>query len=273
MKLKIDNLVVCVGEKIILSGVNMQIGSGEVHALMGPNGSGKSTLAYTIMGHPHFKVLSGKIELLGDNHRQSVNILELTPALRFEQGIFLAFQYPVQVEGISVQAFLWEAYKNKESKSKMDVASAILNFREFKKKLLSYCEKLGLSEEFLKRNLNEGFSGGERKKLEVLQILSLRPQILVLDETDSGTDIDSLKRVAVAIKDYLKEEKKASVLVITHYNRILKLLRPDVVHIFANGRVVLSGDYSLASKIEREGYKDSLELLSAQREPFQTEKD
>ncbi len=253
MVLQIKDLRVDVDEKEILRGVSLEVKGGEVHAIMGPNGSGKSTLAYTLMGHPKYKVTSGGISLKTD--KEEIDILSLTPSARAKLGIFLAFQYPVAVEGVSVQLFLWKAFKTLKGNIGDEAVKNIVGFKKFNEILDKYCSELDLDKEFLKRNLNDGFSGGERKKLEILQMMVFQPKVIILDETDSGTDVDAMKRVASGVNKYLKENKKAMIIIITHYNRILNLIKPKYVHIIRDGLLVESGNIHLAGKIEQEGYE------------------
>lgn len=236
--LEIRNLHASVDGKEILKGLNLTVRSGEVHALMGPNGSGKSTLAYVLMGHPKYSVSSG--EILFDNE----NILEMSPNERAKRGLFLAFQYPVPVPGVGLFNFLRTAY-NAVSKKEMPPM-------EFKKLLDEKMRLLGLDASFSARHLNDGFSGGEKKRCEILQMALLNPKIAVLDETDSGLDIDALRIVAEGINSMSSREN--GVLLITHYNRILKYIKPDHVHIMKNGRIVKSGGQQLSEQLEEKGY-------------------
>lgn len=239
--LEIKKLKVSIENKQILKGLDIKIKPGEIHALMGPNGSGKSTLASTIMGHPSFNIESGIIKLFNKN------IKILSPEDRAKQGLFLSFQYPVEVPGLSVEHFLRTAFNNLHPKEKL----SLLEFHELfeeKMKLLHIHKDLG------GRSLNEGFSGGEKKKLEILQLAVLNPRVAILDETDSGLDIDALKIVANGIKQVSKINKKLSVLIITHYFRILKHIKPDFVHIMIDGQIVKSGKKDLATQVEKRGY-------------------
>lgn len=241
--LEIKDLHVSVDGKKILKGVNLKVNKGEVHALMGPNGSGKSTLAYTLMGHPKYKVESGDILL------NSESILNIPVNERAKRGLFLALQYPIAIPGISVANFLWTAYgklgKGTDGKEK---ANPML-FRKFLK------EKTGLlkmEDSFMGRYLNEGFSGGEKKRLEILQMEVLGPRMAVLDEADSGLDIDALKVVADGVNRLIGPN--IGILVITHYQRILNYIRPDFVHVLMDGQVRVSGGSDLALELEAKGY-------------------
>ncbi len=250
--LEIRDLHVTREGKEILKGVNLKTGSGEVHALMGPNGSGKSTLAYTLLAHPKYKVTQGDILIDGES------ILKLTADKRAKKGLFLGFQYPTEVSGVGFSHFLRTAYNSLSKALEGDDREVFITVREFQKYLKENLEKVGLKEEFLSRYLNEGFSGGEKKRAEVLQMAVLRPKISILDEPDSGLDIDAVQSVAQAISKV--SNKDATVIIITHYARILKFLdRLDYVHVFANGKVLQTGDASMADKLEAEGYEWALE--------------
>ncbi len=237
--LEIKNLKVKVENKNILKGVSLQIKPGETHALMGPNGSGKSTLASVIMGHPKYEVTGGAVKCYGRN------ILKLSPDKRAVLGLFLSFQYPVEVAGLSLEHFLRAAYNNLHPKKKLAAP-------DFHQLYVKKMELLGVKKEFSERGLNEGFSGGERKKVEILQMAVLEPKVAVLDETDSGLDIDALKTVASGVNRV--KNKKLSVLIITHYFRILRYIKPDYVHIMIGGKIVKSGKKDLATQVERRGY-------------------
>ncbi len=234
----IKNLKANIENKPILKGVNLQVPVGKVVALMGKNGSGKSTLSHVLMGSPEYKVVGGSVSLEGKN------ILHLSADERARLGIFLAFQYPYEIPGLSVYHFLQTAVQAVRGKK--------FNIEKFKQELKVAMSDLKLSENFLQRGLNEGFSGGEKKRMEILQLKLLRPRLAILDETDSGLDIDALKLVAVNVKKMVKQ--KMSVLVITHYQRLLNFLPPDQVHIMHEGRIVQSGQGSLVKKLEQQGY-------------------
>ncbi|MGI0086396.1 MAG: Fe-S cluster assembly ATPase SufC [Nitrosotalea sp.] len=233
--------------KEILKGVNLKTGPGEVHAIMGPNGSGKSTLAYTILGHPKYEVTGGDILLDGQS------ILGMSADERSKKGLFLAFQYPTEVAGVGYSHFLRTAY-NALSKSLGDQNREVfLTVREFQNYLKKNLDQVGLRHDFLSRYLNEGFSGGEKKRSEVLQMAVLQPKISILDEPDSGLDIDAVQSVAKAISQVSR--KDATVIVITHYARILKFLdKLDYVHVMAQGKMIKEGPKELADELEQKGY-------------------
>ena len=250
--LEIKDLHVSIGDKEILKGVNLKTDPGEVHAIMGPNGSGKSTLAYTLLAHPKYQVTKGDILLDGES------ILELTADQRAKKGLFLAFQYPTEVSGVGFSHFLRTAYNSLSKAMDGDDREVFITVREFQKYLKENIAKVGLREEFLSRYLNEGFSGGEKKRAEVLQMAVLKPKVSILDEPDSGLDIDAVQSVAKAISNVSTTD--ATVIIITHYARILKFLdKLDYVHVFAQGKVIQTGDASLADKLEAEGYEWALE--------------
>jgi len=241
----IRDLHVNVAEREILKGVDLTVKQGEVHALMGPNGTGKSTLAYTLMGHPGYQVTQGEVIFKGEN------VLELKPDARSRLGIFLAFQYPVSIAGVSVANFLRTAINarrkaiNKEDKG--------ISVPEFRKRLKERMDMLKMDYSFASRYLNEGFSGGEKKRAEILQMAVLRPEIAILDETDSGLDIDALRIVSEGVNTLRGPEM--GVLVITHYQRILNYIKPEFVHIMLDGRIVESGSSELALNLEEHGYE------------------
>ena len=241
--LKINNLYVSIENKGILKGVNLDIKAGEVHAIMGPNGSGKSTLAYVLAGHPRYKVTSGSIEFLGKD------ITLDKPEDRAKGGMFLAFQYPLEIPGVSIANALRLAY-NSIAKAQ---GREVLDVPKFRELLLSKMADLSMSADFIDRPLNEGFSGGEKKKAEILQAAVLNPKLLILDETDSGLDVDALRVVAEGINKIKSSDK--AVLLITHYQRILKYIEPDFVHVFVDGKIERSGDKKLAEELEEKGYE------------------
>jgi Fe-S cluster assembly ATP-binding protein len=238
--LEIDDLHVRVEDTEILAGVDLKVGSGEVHALMGPNGAGKSTLAATLMGHPGYRVTKGAIRFEGED------ITEWATDVRAKAGLFLAFQYPESIEGISVIQFLRQAM----SARKGDDVSAL----EVRFAMTEWMERLGMDPSFGERHLNQGFSGGEKKRNEILQMALLSPKLAVLDETDSGLDIDSLGVVGRGVHTVRGEHPDLGVLVVTHYQRILDSLVPDHVHLMIAGRIVESGGPELAKEIEASGY-------------------
>jgi Fe-S cluster assembly ATP-binding protein len=228
----------------IVKGVDLEVDLNEKHAIMGPNGSGKSTLAYALMGHPAYEITEGEVLLDGEN------IVELGADERAQRGLFLAFQYPHAIPGVTVTSFLRSAI-NAIRKARAGVDDPI-PVKEFRTEILAAMEKLKVPRELAQRYLNEGFSGGEKKRVEILQMALLRPKIAVLDETDSGLDIDALRIVAGGVNELVGPETGA--LVITHYQRILNYITPDKVHVFVGGRIVASGGKELAERLEAEGY-------------------
>ena len=239
--LKVKNLKVRVEEKEILKGVDLSIKQGEVVALMGPNGSGKSSLASAIIGNPKYEVIEGKIAFEGKD------LSNLTPDERANKGIYLAFQYPAAIPGVTVREMLLSALR---AKNKEVIVSAL----DLKKTVEIEAEKLHLSTELLSRGLNEGFSGGEKKKMEILQMRVLKPKLLIMDEIDSGLDIDALATIAQNVAEMVKEQKM-SVLVITHYQRILNYLTPDVVAVMKDGVIVEQGGKEIVDRLEKSGYR------------------
>lgn len=243
-ELAISNLHVNISGKEILKGVDLTIKQGEVHALMGPNGSGKSTLAYSLMGHPSYEVTDGEVIFDG------VDLLELRPDERSKLGLFLAFQYPVAIPGVTVANFLRTAMNaRRRAEVPDDKGIPIPEFRKFLKEKMDF---LKMDHSFAGRYLNDGFSGGEKKRAEILQLATLEPKIAILDETDSGLDIDALRTVAEGVSALSGPD--LGVLVITHYQRILNYINPDFVHILFEGRIVESGGPELALKLEERGY-------------------
>lgn len=232
----------CVGRNgvDILNGVDFDIGEGEVVALMGQNGSGKSTLAQVLMGNPGYEIVGGSI-----NYRNE-NILSKSPNDRSTQGIFLAFQYPYEIPGLKVGSYLRFIYNNSHNEN--------IPFSQFRRGISKYLKMLNLSEDILKRYLNDGFSGGEKKRMEVLQMFMLDPKLVILDEIDSGLDVDAIKHVAKAV-NYICENRKVSILLITHYARIFKYIKPNRVLIMEKGRIVREGNAELAHDIEEKGYE------------------
>ncbi len=243
-ELDIRNLHVNVEGREILKGVNLVVRQGEVHALMGPNGTGKSTLAYTLMGHPNYEVTEGEVWFKGQN------ILELEPDQRSHLGLFLAFQYPVAIPGVSMANFLRAAINAKRRAANKDDKG--IPVPEFRRMLKETMDLLKMDHNFAGRYLNEGFSGGEKKRAEVLQMAALRPEITVMDETDSGLDIDALRIVSEGVNTL--RGPGLGVLVITHYQRILNYIKPEFVHIMLGGRIVESGGPELALHLEEHGY-------------------
>jgi Fe-S cluster assembly ATP-binding protein len=245
--LELKNLHVAIEDGTeIVRGVDLAIDTNEVHAIMGPNGSGKSTLAYALMGHPAYEITEGEILLDGES------IVEVEADERAQRGLFLAFQYPHAVPGVTVTNFLRSAV-NAIRKAKNGGEDDPIPIPEFRKQLTEAMDQLRVPREMMGRYLNEGFSGGEKKRVEILQMAMLKPRIAVLDETDSGLDIDALKVVAAGVRQLVGPEMGA--LVITHYQRILDYIEPDYVHVFVDGRVVESGGPELAQKLEAEGYE------------------
>lgn len=240
--LEIRDLVVSVEGNRILNGVNLSINPGEIHAVMGPNGSGKSTLTLTIMGHPAYTVEKGDILFEGES------ILELSTDERAKKGIFLAFQHPLEIEGVRVSQMLWKAIQERGWK---------ISPVEFRKRLKESYGKLKM-EEFIDRYLNIGFSGGEKKRSEVAQLLTLKPKLAILDEIDSGLDIDAVKLVGDVLTGYIEENPQMSILIITHYQRILNFIKPHYVHVMVGGRIVKSGGFELSLELEEKGYEGLL---------------
>jgi Fe-S cluster assembly ATP-binding protein len=240
--LKIRNLTVSVADKIVLHDINLSVEAGCLHALMGPNGSGKSTLAYTLMGHPRYKINAGTIEFNG------INLLELPVEKRARAGLFLASQYAPEIPGVQVFTFLKEAYR-------MLVGTEI-TVSDFKNLVLPLFDLVKLDHAFLYRNLYEQFSGGEKKRLEIVQLLLFKPRLAILDEIDSGLDVDGLKLIAHAIAQLQQENKQMSIILITHYQRILNYVMPDHVQVLQSGIITHTGNSLLAQQIEQQGYHE-----------------
>lgn len=238
--LKINQLHSSVEGKNILKGVNLDIKPGEIHVIMGPNGAGKSTLANVLMGHPEHEVVSGEATFSGEN------LLQMKVDERARAGLFLSFQYPQVIPGVSVEGFIRQALTEKNNGQKPSMFS-------MKAELDGHIIKLGLPRDAASRSLNQGFSGGEKKKNEMLQMTMLNPKLAILDETDSGLDVDAIRTVYEKVQAFSSPEN--AVLVITHYNKILQYIKPDHVHIMVDGKIVLSGDASLADRIEKNGYE------------------
>ena len=242
--LEIKNLSVSIQDKPILHGLSLRVNAGEVAAIMGPNGSGKSTLAYVIAGKPDYEVTSGEIWLDGEN------LLELEPNERALKGVFLAFQYPTEIPGVGAMTFLKAALNaHRRARGESDLTTP-----EFMRRVREASQALKIDQEMLRRPLNVGFSGGEKKRFEVLQMALLKPRVGVLDETDSGLDIDALRIVASGV-NALRDPNRAF-LIITHYQRLLDHIKPDVVHVMAKGRLAATGGPELALELERNGYRD-----------------
>ena len=240
--LELTELTVSVDNKQILSGVNLSVNQGEVHAIMGPNGSGKSTLTNALAGREGYNVIGGNAQLDG------VNLLELNPEERAHLGLFLAFQYPVEIPGVTNMEFLKTAVDSHRQTKGLDDLTAV----EFMKQARELAKRLDLNLDFLKRGVNEAFSGGEKKRNEILQMLCLNPRLAVLDETDSGLDIDALQVVAKGINEFRNSEN--AIVLVTHYQRLLNFIIPDYVHVMLEGNIVKSGDASLALELEDRGY-------------------
>jgi len=240
--LEINNLHAVIEDKSILKGLNLSVKAGEVHAIMGPNGAGKSTLANIIAGKEDYEVLEGTIELNGED------ISDLAPEERAHDGVFLSFQYPIEIPGVSVTNFIKTAInENRKARGLEDMPA-----KEMLKKIREKSELLEIDRKFLSRSLNEGFSGGEKKRNEIFQMAMLEPKLAILDETDSGLDIDALRIVANGVNKL--KSKDNAVIVITHYQRLLEYIIPDFVHVLHSGKIVKSGDASLALELEAKGY-------------------
>lgn len=242
--LAINDLSVSTLDKSILKGINLSINSGEIHAIMGPNGSGKTTLAYTLMGHPAYEIQAGKIEFCNEP------INDLSPDKRAKLGIFLAFQYPLEIDGLELFSFLRQTYNSIYANT-----SKQLGLKAFKSLVEEKMDLLKIDPSFASRSLNFGFSGGEKKRMEMLQVAILNPKLVILDEIDSGLDIDALKTVCECLKKIKEADPSVSILIITHYKRILNHIRPDFVHVMQDGVVKRSGDLSLAEELELKGYE------------------
>ncbi len=240
--LKIENLEVAVEGNKILKGLNLEVKAGEVHAIMGPNGGGKSTLANVLAGREEYEVLSGSVEYLGKD------LLDMAPEERAREGVFLAFQYPVEIPGVSMSNFLKTALNDTRESRGQEQLDAMEFFALVREKL----KLVHMDEKFLSRAINEGFSGGEKKRNEIFQMAVLDPRLAILDETDSGLDIDALKVVSQGVNS-LRNENNATVIV-THYQRLLDYVVPDFVHVLSDGRIVRSGDKTLALELEEKGY-------------------
>lgn len=237
--LEVKNLAVSIQGKQILKDVSFVIQGGEIHALMGPNGAGKSTLGYVLMGHPDYVVEKGSIKIDG------VELVDKNPEERAKAGLFLAYQSPIAVQGVKLSSFLRTAYNQLHPDEKIKI-------QDFFTKLKATMSRVGLDESFISRSVNDGFSGGERKRVEILQMIMLKPKFVILDEIDSGLDVDALKMVAEEIRNYFSDE--IGFLIITHYQRILKNIEPEFVHVLMDGRIAREGGKDLALKIEDDGY-------------------
>ena len=241
--LEIKNLRASINKNEILKNLNFQVNKGEIHAIMGPNGSGKSTLSKVLVGHPAYEVISGEILFKG------IDILNLEPEERSNLGIFLAFQYPIEIPGVSNEDFLRLSYNSKRRfENKPEVTPL-----EFIAVINAKLELIGMSTVFLGRNVNEGFSGGEKKRNEILQMILLDSELSILDETDSGLDIDALKVISKGINTFMKEDK--AIILITHYQRLLDYIKPDFVHVMQDGKIIKTGTADLAKELETRGYE------------------
>ena len=243
--LKINNLCVAVDDKPILKGVSLTIHQGEIHALMGPNGSGKSTLAYALMGHPKYEVIDGTIEIDG------VDITHLEPDARARMGLFLAFQYPVTIPGVKVADFLRHAVTNVRNPNRKE-GEDLISMKDFRKELKARMSELDMDPAFARRYLNEGFSGGEKKRMEILQLAMLRPKFAILDETDSGLDSDAVRFVSESLSRLTGPDM--ALIIITHHDRLLEFNRPQQTHVLLAGRAVEHGDFELAKELHDHGY-------------------
>lgn len=240
--LKVENIHVSIKDTPILNGLNLRIRPGEVHAIMGPNGAGKSTLSKVLAGHPDYTVTGGNL-LFFDK-----DITQLDPEMRAAEGLFVSFQYPIEIKGISNFQFLYTAHSSL-CKSRNQIPKQESDFREF---IVEIMKRMAIKEEFLNRDINDGFSGGEKKRNEILQMLVLEPKLAILDETDSGLDIDALKTVGEGISSY--KDPNRSLLLITHYQRLLEFIRPDFVHVMIGGKIAKSGTLELAYDLDKKGY-------------------
>lgn len=242
MMLEIKNLNVEINEQSILKGINLSVKAGEIHAIMGPNGSGKSTLSKVLAGHPSYAVTHGEVNYLEQN------LLLLTPEERARAGVFLSFQYPVEIPGVTNINFLKasvNAVRKGQNKKPLDAIEFLSFIRE-------KCQLLDMDESFLYRSINEGFSGGEKKRNEILQMAALEPKLSILDETDSGLDIDALRVISKGVNALRSPER--SMILVTHYQRLLDYIEPDFIHVLVNGRIIMSGDKTLALELEKKGY-------------------
>lgn len=241
--LEVKDLQVSINENQILKNLNLTINEGEIHAIMGPNGSGKSTLSKVLAGHPAYTIINGHVNFKGSD------ILELEPEERSHLGIFLAFQYPIEIPGVTNEDFLRLAYNAKQKFYNKPAVDPIEFLNIISKKL----DSINMSPIFLSRNINEGFSGGEKKRNEILQMILLDSELAILDETDSGLDIDALKTISLGINNFMNSSK--SILLITHYQRLLDYIKPTYVHVMYNGKIIRTGSAELAKELEKKGYE------------------
>ncbi|KTD20696.1 Fe-S cluster assembly ATPase SufC [Legionella londiniensis] len=249
--LSIRELHAAIDDQPILKGIDLSVKGGEIHAIMGPNGSGKSTLSKVLAGHPAYKITHGEIEYMGKD------LLPLSPAERAQAGIFMSFQYPVEIPGVTNINFLKaavNAVRKGQDKKTLDAIEFLSFIRE-------KCQMLDMDESFLYRSINEGFSGGEKKRNEILQMAALEPKLAILDETDSGLDIDALRIIAEGVNAMRSPER--AIILVTHYQRLLNYIEPDFIHVLANGRIIKSGDKSLALELEEKGYGNLLKMEKA----------
>lgn len=240
--LKINELNVAINNQAILKGINLTVNPGEVHAIMGPNGSGKSTLSKVLAGHPSYEVTGGEVQYLGED------LLPLAPEERARAGLFLSFQYPLEIPGVTNINFLKAAVNAVRKGQGRDTLDAI----EFLSFIREKCQLVDMDESFLYRSINEGFSGGEKKRNEILQMAALEPRLAILDETDSGLDIDALRVISQGVNAMRAPER--AIIMVTHYQRLLDYIEPDFIHVLVNGRIIMSGDKTLALELEKKGY-------------------